>query len=202
MNNNVIFISNGNSKMGAIPSFSLPAVITCNPAAPCFRKCYAAKLERIYKTVRNAYSRNYEIVRNDPDAFAAQINAALAVNRFFRFHVSGDFYSPEYFALVCDLVRKNPGCTVLAFTKQYDIVNDYIAENGPLPVNFKVIFSTWGDFRGNNPYNLPESAVIFKGAESVPDAWKICGGNCTECACRGCGCWELKNGDTIAFYEH
>lgn len=32
--------------------------------------------------------------------------------------------------------------------------------------------------------------------------WKICGGNCTECASCGIGCWELKPGETIAFYQH
>lgn len=52
-----------------------------------------------------------------------------------------------------------------------------------------------------NPHNLPTSAVIFKGTEPR-DGWKVCGGNCAECACRGCGCWELKKGETIAFYQH
>lgn len=33
-------ISEGNSKMDAIPSFSLPPVITCRPDAPCRKECY------------------------------------------------------------------------------------------------------------------------------------------------------------------
>ena len=201
MNNNQISISNRNSKMGEIASFSLPAVITCNPNAPCFKECYAVKLERIYKGVRDSYTRNYDIVRNSPESFKAQLNAVLAVSRFFRMHVSGDFFSYEYFCTVAELVKNNPHCTVLAFTKQYEFVNRYIKDNGALPLNFKVIFSRWKDFRGFNPYNLPESAVIFKDDE-IPDDWKICGGNCAECACRGCGCWELKAGEVIAFHKH
>lgn len=51
------------------------------------------------------------------------------------------------------------------------------------------------------PHGVPTAAVIFKG-EEPRDGWKVCGGNCTECACRGVGCWELKPGETIAFYEH
>ena len=43
--NTNIKISPGNSKMGAIPSVSLPAIKTCRDCK-CKEKCYAAKLER------------------------------------------------------------------------------------------------------------------------------------------------------------
>lgn len=198
----LISISNGNNKMGAIPSVSLPAVRTCRPGAPCAKKCYAVKLERLRPTVRNAYARNLEIYQNAPDLFFAQLGVALKMNRYFRLHVSGDFINADYFKRCAEAVKAAPGCTVLAFTKQYEIVNAYIDEGNEIPENFKIIFSTWGAWRPENPHNFPESAVIFKDAESVPDEWKICGGNCSECACRGCGCWELKKGETIAFYEH
>ena len=52
-----------------------------------------------------------------------------------------------------------------------------------------------------NPHGLPVANVIFRG-EKPADGWKICGGNCAECACRGGGCWELERGESIAFYEH
>ena len=37
MNQLKVSISAGNRKMGAIPSVSLPACITCNPEAPCLK---------------------------------------------------------------------------------------------------------------------------------------------------------------------
>jgi hypothetical protein len=52
-----------------------------------------------------------------------------------------------------------------------------------------------------NPYNMPVANVIFKGMTPA-DNWKICGGNCMECASCGIGCWELKYGEHIAFHEH
>ena len=52
--NTNIKISPGKSKMGAIPSVSLPAIKTCRDCK-CKEKCYAAKLERLRPTVRNAY---------------------------------------------------------------------------------------------------------------------------------------------------
>lgn len=197
-----LHVSNGNSKMGLIPSVSLPPVITCRPGAPCIGKCYAKKLYRLRPTVRNAYDENLELLQAAPDSFFLQLRAALAISRYFRLHVSGDFVNAEYFSRCVDAVKSAPGCTVLAFTKQYEIVNAWIAENGPLPDNFKIIFSGWGSWKCENPYGLPETNVIFRDTAEIPDSWKICGGNCSECACRGCGCWELKNGETIAFYEH
>ena len=196
-----IHISNGNSKMGQIPSVSLPPVITCRAGAPCIKDCYACKMCRIYKNVKNSYTENYELYKSDPDEFFKQIDGALKMTRYFRFHVSGDFPSADYFSRAVDVVKNNPGTIALAFTKQFEIVNDYIKAGGRIPENFKIIFSTWDGWTPDNPYNMPESAVIFKHT-TVPDTWKICGGNCSECACRGVGCWELKTGETIAFYKH
>ena len=201
MNNLKISISPGNVKMGAIPSVSLPACITCNPDAPCFKKCYAAKLERLYKNTRNAYARNLETLCNDPASYWLQVKAAASVARYFRYHVSGDIPNAEYFYNMVATAWELPGTSFLAFTKQYNIVNDFLSNGGRYPANLKIIFSNWGDWKCENPYNLPTSEVIFKNSAPADD-WKICGGNCTECACRGVGCWELKDGETIAFYEH
>lgn len=202
MNNKQITISKGNAKMGAIPSVSLPACTTCNPGAPCFAKCYALKLSRRRATVAQSYAKNLEILKSDPAGYFYQIQQAATLNRFFRYHVSGDIPNFLYFSLMVDTAKKCPGTVFLAFTKQYQIVNEYIKHYGHMPPeNLKIIFSNWGDWKCENPYNLPVCEIIFKG-ETPADDWKICGGNCSECACRGVGCWELKNGETIAIYEH
>lgn len=206
-----VSISNGNSKMGPIPSVSLPPVITCRKNAPCLKECYAIKLCKLRPTVKSAYDRNFEIYKNDPDIYFLQVSAAMKTTKYFRVHVSGDIPDAEYFARLVDVVRENAHCTVLMFTKQFEIVNAYIQEqfknwkisrvNQIIPENFKIIFSNWNDWKCENPYNFPTTNVIFKNTV-IPDDWKICGGNCQQCACRGCGCWEVKNGETIAFYKH
>lgn len=203
MKNNQVSISHGNSKMGAIPSVSLPACVTCNPAAPCFKKCYALRLERRYKTVSSAYARNLDILSEDPASYWLQVKAAAITTRFFRYHVSGDIPNIDYFAQMVKTARDLPGTTFLAFTKQFPIVNTYIDTFGAdaIPANLKIILSNWGAWRCENPHGLPVCEVVLKGSEPAPD-WKVCGGNCTECACRGVGCWEIKNGETIAIYEH
>ena len=187
--------------MGAIPSVSLPPIITCPKGAPCAKKCYASKLCRLYPTVKKAYQNNLDILNKDPNEYFNQVFNAVRMSRYFRFHVSGDIPNKDYFACMVAIAWDNPHCEILAFTKNYSVVNNYITESGNLPQNLHIIFSEWGTTPIPNPYNLPTAAVIFKGCEPL-DTWKICGGNCAECACRGVGCWELKKGETIAFYEH
>ena len=189
------------SKMGFIPSVSLPPCITCNPEAPCFKKCYAVKIARLYKTVKTAYERNLDILRNDPNSYWLQVKASAITTRFFRFHVSGDIPDMYYFYKMVELANELPNTNFLAFTKQYYIVNKFLNNGGSIPKNLQIIFSNWGSWKCENPYNLPQCEVILKGEKPL-DNYKICSGNCTECACRGIGCWELKKGETIAIYEH
>lgn len=196
-----VSISNGNRKMGAIPSVSLPPIITCPNGCPCAKKCYAAKMCRIYPSVRKAYQNNLDILNDNWDEYWHQVREAVKRSTHFRFHVSGDIPNAAYFKEMAITAKQNPDTHILAFTKQYNIVNNYIAVYGDLPTNLHLIFSEWGTLQPENPHNIPTAAVIFKGTEPAEN-WKICGGNCTECACRGVGCWELKKGETIAFYEH
>lgn len=201
MNNKKVSISNGNSKMGAIPSVSLTPIVTCKNCETCAKKCYAAKLYRLRKNIREAYERNLAILKEDRDAYFLQIKAAAMVTRFFRWHVSGDIIDIDYLDRMVKMARELKGTQFLAFTKNYEDVNAYF-ETHKKPNNLKLVFSL--PFTGatiDNPHNLPTAAVILKGT-TPDDSWKICGGNCTECACRGVGCWELKKGETIAFYEH
>lgn len=197
---NRISISPGNTKMGAIPSISLPPVITCANGCTCAKKCYAAKLCRLRPAVREAYARNLDILRTAPESYWLQVEAAATCSRFFRYHVSGDIPNADYLARMVDLARKHPETEFLAFTKQYKIVNDLLTREA-LPANLRLIFSAWPGMVMDNPHELPVAEVIFKGEGPRP-GWKVCGGNCAECACRGVGCWELKSGETIAFYEH
>lgn len=198
---NKISISPGNVKMGAIPSVSLPPVITCAAGCQCARKCYAARMCRIRETVRDAYARNLDILTADPEAYWLQLKAAAMVTRYFRYHVSGDIPDADYFREMCRLAADLPGTRFLCFTKQYEIINAALDAGEYIPDNLQLIFSAWPEMPMDNPHNLPIAHVIFRG-DTPAENWRICGGNCAECACRGVGCWELQAGEHIAFYEH
>lgn len=201
MNQLKVSISKGNVKMGMIPSVSLPAVITCNPNAPCFKKCYALRIARRYKQSKAAYQNNLDILNNNELEYWHQIMDATKMTKFFRYHVSGDIPDVHYFNFMCSIASAIPTTKFLAFTKQYEIVNHALNSGLVIPDNLKIIFSNWGSWKCENPHNLPVCEIILKG-NKPEDHWKICGGNCSDCACAGIGCWELKNGETIAIYEH
>lgn len=199
-----VSISNGNSKMGAIPSVSLPALITCSADACkfCGKKCYAAKISRLRRTVANAYQRNLDILKNEPEKFWREVDGALKMATHFRFGVSGDIVNMNYLEHMVDLSLKNKHCEILCFTKQYEIVNEYLREH-ELPSNLHLIFSAWKGLEMNNPFNLPEAHVLFRdGTTTAKDGAKFCSLNCYSCAIDNRNCWSLKNGESILFREH
>lgn len=201
LKNEQIKLSNGNPKC-AVKSLSFTPCATCNPDAPCFKKCYAKKAYRLYERTRTAYDYNVEFYKNNPKEFEKQLQALTSLEAYFRYFVSGDIIDDNFFAIMVRVARKNKNCNYLAFTKQYDIVNRFLNAGHKIPSNLKIVFSLLGEFgKDKNPYNLPQSQVIFKG-EQPPKNALICGGNCVNCVCRGVSCWTLKKGQTIHFYEH
>ena len=196
--------SDGNRKMGAVASVStLPFIGGC-PASckgTCGVKCYAAKIANLYPNVLANYAINTALAIRRPDLYWNHINDFVKGCRYFRFHVSGDIINAHYFDNMIEVARNNPHCEFLCFTKRYEIVNGWIEDNGELPCNLHILFSGWTNLTPVNPYNLPETNV-YTCEEDFNDSWLTCGGNCFNCACRGVGCWQAKNGDIIAFKMH
>ena len=197
-----ISISNSNTKMGNIPSVSLPAVVTCRKC-DCHKKCYARKLERLRPSVRNAYKRNLDILTSDPGTYWREVEASIMMSRFFRFHVSGDIPDSTYFDKMAEIAERNRHCQILCFTKKYEIINEHISDNWALPENMHVIFSAWDNLQMVNPFNLPVAYVRYRdGHTEAPDGAYACSGNCSECARTDGGCWSLKEGESVVFEEH
>lgn len=195
-------ISRGNSKMGAIPSVSLPSVVTCRPCL-CSRRCYARKLERFRPNVANAYQNNLDILKEDPDTYWREVEAAVMMSRFFRFHVSGDIPDADYLKHMVEIAERNRQCRILCFTKKYELVNEFVDTGGAIPGNLHMIFSGWVGLDMDNPHSFPEAHVRYKdGSTTASDGALECGGNCTECASTDEGCWVLKRGEQVIFNEH
>lgn len=203
----LVSISSGNTKMGKVASVSLLPILTC-PArcnGTCGDKCYAKKLALLRPTVARAYARNTVVARLAREEFFDAVNDAMKKVEYFRFHVSGDIPSVQYFRRVVRSCINNPHCQVLLFTKRFEIVNWYIEHENPLPENLHCLFSGWTNLNpteaGFNPHNLPETTVYAKDEDIRPE-WNLCGGNCLDCAIHDGGCWAAKPGETIAFKIH
>lgn len=197
-----VSISKGNSKMGVIPSVSLPAGKTCGNV-PCLKKCYARKLERLRPNVRDSYENNLTVFLSNPTQYFNEVETAIKMSRFFRWHVSGDIPNKRYFAEMVTLGERNPKCEMLCFTKRYSVVNEWLDAGHSIPPNLHIIFSAWDGLRMENPHGLPEAHVRYKNGSTTARAnAKECSGNCTECALTDGGCWTLKDGEQIIFNEH
>ena len=89
----IISIGQHNRKIGAIPSFSLVPVQDCRNCRYCRNDCYALKAVRLYPSTREAWQRNSELARHDPEGLELQLRAWLHARRvtttFFRIHVAG-----------------------------------------------------------------------------------------------------------------
>ena len=199
----VVSISKGNVKMGDIPSVSLPPYFTCPSSciSTCAAKCYAAKICNLRPNVLASYSRNLYIAIHHPDVYWSQVKAAMRKTKWFRFHVSGDFLNYEYFLQTIKACEECPDTQVLCFTKRFEYVNKYLNGGNTFPSNLHLLLSGWENLTPDNPFRLPETNVIMKGAEKKQN-WILCGGNCTACANAGAGCWGVRSGDTIAFPIH
>ena len=188
--------------MGNIKSISMPRVITCAPDVPCAKTCYVRHFDW-RGVVRDAYENNLNLWLTDPDGFEQQAIAAAYGSFYFRWHVSGDIVSGDYLAMMCRVARKLKRTHFLAFTKQYDIVNSYLAAGKKIPGNLHILFSEWPQYNMNNPYNLPVAYVSFKnGVCDAPEGANECSGRCEACAYAGKNCWTLKKGQAVVLREH
>ena len=153
-------ISMKGSKVGDIANFSLPPVVTCNKDAPCITDgCYAVKAYGTYPSSRAAMDINLHLLkqgrfRQFVDELTTAINSKYkrTVGKlkegesigYFRFHVSGDAFSAEYFRAMCEVARNCTGVNFWTYTKQYAVLEECKSE---IPGNMSVLVSCWGSFR-------------------------------------------------------
>ena len=202
-----IHISAGNSKLGSIMNISLPPVVTCHNCSNCSKYCYAIRSYNRFTGTAAGWNENYLLFLTDPDRYFSDISKAVKTQRFFRWHVSGDIVSDRYLAGMIDVAFENPKVEFLAFTKAYQIVNDWIKNESDIPSNLHLLFSASPGVDMPNPYGIPECHINF----ADPALNTYCGGaeyeyhctgNCTECAINGCGCFFLKPGDVTIINQH
>ena len=203
---NEINMSNKNSKTGvACLNIAFP-VCTCRTDAPCKEGCYASKGCQQIATVQAAYYRNLRLYNSDPDNFFEQVYckvkfAGLPKVRWFD---SGDLVDADFFRRMVELCRKTPDVKHMAFTKRYEIVNDYIDKHGELPDNLNIMFSAWHALWGvPNPHKLGVAYVDFKDKSLNPEFPKnafVCPGR--ESTCSACGACFNKKLKAVIFHQH
>lgn len=198
-------ISQGNTKTGIlVPSVSLLPILDCGNCKACKGFCYDFRNDLRYTSSVIQRSVNSRLYRTDPERYFDEVSANVKASycMFFRWHIGGDIVDMPYLLGMVRVAQENPRVEFLAFTKMFGIVNDYLSDNA-LPSNLHIIFSGWVGMDMPNPYNLPSAHPLFAdGRTTAPDGAQYCGGNCSECARNGEGCWKLKNGEAVIFLVH
>ena len=201
-------ISKGNQKIGKVMNVSLAPLYTCGNCGKCQYFCYDIKACLQYANVRSARARNTVLALRDMTEYFRRIDVAISrrrVNKYFRWHVSGDIINREYFRHMIELAVKHPDFTFWTYTKMYWLVNQYCADNGgreAIPENLHIMFSEWDGVPMPNPYGFPEFSCKFPegNINHQPEYFEHihkCPGNCDVCKAlhRGCVAGETSYAD-------
>lgn len=200
-----VTISVNNNKMDDIPSVSIVPFVYCPACAKttCGMECYAfaMALNGYHPDILKSWAMNTVIALYDIDKYFAEISDAMTAYSCFRYHVSGEILHYDYFDKMVKTAIDNPKTDILVFTKNYQVVNEWIDKNGDLPGNMHLLFSGWEDkIVIDNPHNLPETNVLNECEK--PEKGTICKGNCFYCKITSCGCWKAGKGERVYFEKH
>ena len=199
-------LQRGNRKTGAnCWTVSLLPVVDCVNCSECMWDCYDLKSDMIYPSVIESRCRNSAIHKADRKRFWQEVDIQVKANFVteLRINVGGDL-EYEDFAHVAGLGTQNPKTMILFFTKNYKGINEWLDMGYQFPENVHPIMSAWCGMEMSNPHNLPCSHVLYEdGRTTAPQYGAVyCGGNCSECAFKGEGCWNLGKGEHVIFRAH
>lgn len=206
-------IQPGNRKTGGnCYTVSLAPIIDCPNCSGCCNDCYDIRNDLLMSTVINDRARNSAIHEMDIERYWREINLQVKAQFIeeLRINVGGDLIY-EDFGYIQTICLENPITHILFFTKNYTDFNRWLDEGNEIPENMHVIFSCWKGIEMDNPYNLPESHVLWKDGTTTAPKYgaKYCTGNCSECYFNRksekideAGCWSLKRGEHVIFSAH
>lgn len=192
---NKITISEGNTKMGHVSSFSVVPFSTCAEGVPCMKECYAWKLCRMYKRVSDSWTENMQtILQEDPQEVVRYITEYIHTKKvkLFRWNVGGDFNLANYFDITVEVARRCPDCKFLAFTK----CKKYILRE--IPDNYSLVFSVWKSYRIHESRKKYRAAYFNDGNCYIPNHAVKCEGDCEKCG----KCFNMKKGEAVYFNKH
>lgn len=157
----------GNAKLAPnIATFSLPAGYACPGAKDCLAlfnvkknklidginakfRCYAASQEAVYPSVREARWHNFNLLKKckNTDEMVTLIYKSIMslkkMPKYFRIHVSGDFFSLEYFKAWEKIAYLLPKIRFYAYTKS---IHFWAQRESFIPANFILIASKGGSY--------------------------------------------------------
>ena len=115
-------VSKWNTKLGVLPSFSLPVLETCPGKTEfCSRLCYGLNGRFARQRMREIYQNNLQASKQAAfvDRMVSEILKTEA--RVFRLHVVGDFYSVKYVEKWIEIANRLPGVKFFGSTRSWRV---------------------------------------------------------------------------------
>jgi len=183
LQNRLLKFSDGNAKLEGISNFSLPAGHACPGAfqcqsrtvnnenekgfhvqdgAHCQFRCFAATDEAKYPAVRMQRWHNFLLLKDAGTigAMADLIEKSLPKTWApIRIHVSGDFFSQDYFDAWIKVAKNHPTQIFYAYTKSIPL---WVKRLGQIPPNLRLVASHGGRWdQLIEKHNLKYAKVVF-----------------------------------------
>ena len=121
----MMLLQRGNNKLDrTIFNWSISPVKSCLNHNKCYNTCYAVKTERLYKSAKKAWARNFELAKTGKfkDIIIKQLSNARICETV-RIHVAGDFFSEKYIEDWFDIALLFPEIQFYSYSKVFDILN-------------------------------------------------------------------------------
>ena len=122
-----------NGEQSAIKNtFGLPSgkAYSCRGETPtCGRVCYAGKLEKVYPAVRKLLLRNWDLLKDADEPtmvgllddmvvdFLKDCNKFFSIEKIFRIHWDGDFFSDAYTTAWATVIQRHPSIQFWVYTR-------------------------------------------------------------------------------------
>ncbi len=116
-------VSRWNTKVGVLPSFSLPVLKTCPGKTEfCSRLCYGLNGRFTRQKMREIYQSNLEASKQAD--FVGRIVREILKTKVgvFRLHVVGDFYSVEYVEKWLEIADRLPDVKFFGSTRSWRVL--------------------------------------------------------------------------------
>lgn len=186
---NKLKFSAGNSKLAPnIFTFSLPAGYACPGSHACrsqavktsegFRikdgpncqfRCFAAIDEVLKPNVREQRWHNFNLLKGKSLSEMVELITASLPHPHWKFivrlHVSGDFFSQDYFDAWLAVIRQHPATLFYAYTKSLPF---WLLRQGMIPDNLKLVASRGGKWDSLiEEKGLRSAKVVYSEAEAA-----------------------------------
>ncbi len=115
-------VSRWNSKLGVLPSFSLPVLTTCPGKTEfCSRLCYGLQGRFTRQKMTGLYQSNLEATKRADFVERIVFEILKVKARTFRLHVVGDFYSAEYVESWLEIAARLPNVKFFGSTRSWRV---------------------------------------------------------------------------------